>query len=730
VNIRDRIAALFARKSNPVAQSIVAVGPGRPIWSEVDVPGLALQGYQRNPYVYRAVNLIAEGVASLPWLAYKPGADGNRTELPDTHPALQLLRAPNPEEWQSAFLKRVVSFILLGGNAYIVKVTIGGAVAELYALRPDRVQLIVGGAKQPVRAYRYEANGLRQELPAETVLHLKTFHPMNDWVGMPVLEAAARSLDQNNEARAHNVALLQNGARPSAIAKAPGELTEPIRKGLKEQLNEAHAGTTNAGKLMLLEAGMELQPWGLSPVDMDWLEGMRQSAREIVSVLGVPPEMVGDTANKTYNSYPEARRAFYQEAVLPWADFIRDALNHSLAPLMGAGLVFGYDRENIEALQEDAAARWKRAIEAKREGIITTNEARNMLGYDDDPTPEADKLLVSPTVMPLGEDSPQLEAAPGDPNADPNADPAELDPEDDPEDPEDAPPEGKAFNLRSARAKGMHWKSTDRQRRRWTRAIRDQVAKRFRAERAAVMKAMGAAANPDAAVTAAIAELHHQRPEWVKLLRATYQVVGEPFARSVLRALKSEARAFRAWDPRVTVFARKADSDLQDVWLNEVQTWIAAHGAERVESISSTTERKLRNALQEHVSAGLSIPDMQAKVDELYLEQIIPHRSEVIARTEVLSASNVASQAAARSTGLPLEKEWIATRDDRTRTSEDSEFDHLEADGQKVAMDQPYTVSGEQLMFPGDSSLGASAGNTIQCRCTEGYHVAGDEAEE
>lgn len=56
-------------------------------------------------------------------------------------------------------------------------------------------------------------------------------------------------------------------------------------------------------------------------------------------------------------------------------------------------------------------------------------------------------------------------------------------------------------------------------------------------------------------------------------------------------------------------------------------------------------------------------------------------------------------------------KEWRAVLDSRTR------FAHLEADGQIKKIDEPFEVGNELLMYPSDSSLGASAGNTINCRC-------------
>lgn len=42
---------------------------------------------------------------------------------------------------------------------------------------------------------------------------------------------------------------------------------------------------------------------------------------------------------------------------------------------------------------------------------------------------------------------------------------------------------------------------------------------------------------------------------------------------------------------------------------------------------------------------------------------------------------------------------------------------HAEADGQMVPVAEPYVVKGELLMYPGDSSFGASVSNLARCRC-------------
>ena len=94
------------------------------------------------------------------------------------------------------------------------------------------------------------------------------------------------------------------------------------------------------------------------------------------------------------------------------------------------------------------------------------------------------------------------------------------------------------------------------------------------------------------------------------------------------------------------------------------------------------------------------------------------------ARTAVTAAENggrTASYKLAADRGIELTREWIATKDARTRHS------HGAADGQRVGVDEPFTVGGEKLMFPGDGSLGATGKNLYNCRCTIKAMVKGHE---
>lgn len=113
------------------------------------------------------------------------------------------------------------------------------------------------------------------------------------------------------------------------------------------------------------------------------------------------------------------------------------------------------------------------------------------------------------------------------------------------------------------------------------------------------------------------------------------------------------------------------------------------------------------------------------KITSRYNDRLLDYRGEVIARTESLDALRAGQhesvqQAMEQAGVLPSEakKVWDATLDSRTRQ------DHAQMEGQERPIGVPFTApDGSRLQYPGDRSLGASASQTIQCRCRERQEI-------
>ena len=369
---------------------------------------LAKEGYLKNAIVYRCVNEISRGASAVPFII-KAG-----DQIIEQHPLIDLLNRPNPLQSYSEFFNSLFGYVLLSGNAYILKLGAeNGSPQELHQLRPDRI-VIKGGGKPIPERYEYIMNGrvhqtyeIDQENGFSDLKHIKLWNPLDDYYGLSPMSAAAVEVDQFNMASKHNVNLLGNGARPSGavIFKPqddqgfPVNLTESQRQQLLTDLNNRFSGTSNAGRPLLLEGDFDWREMGLSPKDMDFLNLKHMSATDIAMCFGVPSQLVGVPDAQTYANVAEARLALYEETIIPHLRKLASDLNEWLVPMFDERLKLEFDIDSIPALSERRRKIYENVTSAVREGIMTRNEAREIIGLQ--PVDGADDLYISATLFPL-----------------------------------------------------------------------------------------------------------------------------------------------------------------------------------------------------------------------------------------------------------------------------------------------------------------------------------------
>jgi HK97 family phage portal protein len=370
------LASLLSREQKQFrASPIVSLQTvGQPQWTPRNYADLARVGFAGNAIGYRCVRMIAEAASSIPLLMYQ-----GDTEL-TAHPLLALIKRPNPAQSGRDLIESILSYLLVAGNAYIEVSKLDGAPRELVILRPDRVK-IIGGSNGWPEAYEYSVYGETIRLPAENILHIKMFNPLNDYYGQAPLEAAQRSIDTHNAAGAWNKAMLDNAARPSGalvFAASEGRLTTEQFERIKSELESTYQGAGNAGRPMVLEGGLDWKEMGYSPKDMEFTETKNASAREIALAFGVPPMLLGIPGDNTFANYAEANRTFWRQTVVPLMGRVTEALSNFLDPQSQEKLRLTYDLDQVEALAPDRDALWARVNAAS---FLTDQEKRAAVGY-------------------------------------------------------------------------------------------------------------------------------------------------------------------------------------------------------------------------------------------------------------------------------------------------------------------------------------------------------------
>ena len=186
-----------------------------------------------------------------------------------------------------------------------------------------------------------------------------------------------------------------------------------------------------------------------------------------------------------------------------------------------------------------------------------------------------------------------------------------------------------------------------------------------------------------------------------RTLEADYRLVASHFGKRLL----DEAKSYSGPDV--------IKASLSERLGFAVGAFISRVIASKVTQINRTTESQIRSIIRGGLDEGLGVDKIGKRIRET-AAPMSALRAHIIARTETHTAANFGAQTAAELTGLDMRREWVSAADERTRDT--SEADHVDANGQIVGMKEPFIVSGERLMFPGDPA--GSAANIINCRCS------------
>ena len=404
------------------------------VWNPENDDSYIKQGYGRNATVYSLVNIITRAATTIPFQIYEKvnendlkrykaltsnTLDSNtiyqakklqknalvelqHTELHD------LLNRPNPAQSYNSWLTEIVAFGKLTGNRYIYGLgpdtgANANRYTELYVLPAQIVEIVSGGLMQPVKEYRIEYNG-NYSMPAEDILHIKDFNPYYDGTGSHLygqspLAAGMRTLTANNEAVTTGVKYLQNQTARGLLMADEGDLNEVQAQQLKDKFRQQYQGSGNAGDVIITPKKLSWVNFGLNASDVSLIEQYNASIKDLCNIFGVPVQLLNNTEATTYNNMKEAKKALYQNAVIPELIKLRDELNRWLVPKFGDNLYIDFDFTSIPELQEENE---KVVDQLSKAWWLTPNEKRAVMNYGvDQDTPEMDDYYIPSNLLPI-----------------------------------------------------------------------------------------------------------------------------------------------------------------------------------------------------------------------------------------------------------------------------------------------------------------------------------------
>ena len=562
---------------------------------------------------------------------------------------------------------------------------------------PDPVRYIKG--------YLYEDQGKTIAFDPADVIWLKYDNPADEFSGLSPIASARLAIDTAAGAMRSNRQIFDSGMMLSGVigpADKTSSLTREQAEQLSQMLERRFKGADKAHRTAVLTQPITFTPMNLTPKDAEFLSLMSYGVREVCTVYGVAPQLIGDQTHSTYSNYEQAAKALWTDTLLPEARFLADEITEQLVPLFGAEAdEVEFDASDIETLQEDRAEIIDQVVKLVGVGVPLNRALQELAPRFLPPGKTGyawgDAAWLPATLVPVSDASAPAPTTPA---------PAPIKALQAIEWPTLALPSTapvievtlKAWVEYGSVEHQKIWKAftdrTDKHEARFMAALReyfrrqgDSVSAKLRAK--AIKDAGDAQADPFDLAT------------WNRQLRALgLPLIGatmEDGGQATLDDLNI-AMSFDLGDPRaVTILEGRAQRFAR--------------------AVNETTWNTLQLSLAAGLASGEDIPTLQLRVAQVFTDAAT-WRTEAIARTEVIGASNAGSLEGAKQSGVVTGKNWLAALDARTR--ETHVVAHRDARNRNVPLDADFHVGDDTGPAPHQLP---SAKEVVNCRCTMTFEI-------
>ena len=354
--------------------------------------------------VYSCVRILSEAIAGLPLHIYRYGEDGSKQKAL-AHPLYTLLHdEPNPEMSSFVFRETLMTHLLLWGNAYAQILRNGkGDVIALYPLMPNK--MTVDRDDEGHLYYSYQRSNdealkpnSRVILSPHEVLHIPGLG-FDGLVGYSPIAMAKNAIGLAIATEEYGAKFFANGAAPSGVLEHPGTIKDPSR--VREAWQSQFGGSSNSGKVAVLEEGMKYTPISISPEQAQFLETRKFQINEIARIFRVPPHMVGDLEKSSFSNIEQQSLEFVKYTLDPWVVRWEQSIMRGLLSPDEKKQYFA--KFNVDGLlRGDYQSRMNGYAVGRQNGWMSANDIRELENMDRIPAEEGgDLYLINGNMLPM-----------------------------------------------------------------------------------------------------------------------------------------------------------------------------------------------------------------------------------------------------------------------------------------------------------------------------------------
>lgn len=365
-----------------------------------------------NSIVMSCVLWICRNFPQAPLQVVQVNDDGTYNPQPK-HELLAAIKNPNPFYSDDVLWHATLADLTVSGNAYwLIAKGVYNTLGELWwtpssMMRPRWNE---NGGKY-IDWYDYTPDPSKSnevyKLKPEEVVHFRYgLDPDNTRLGMSPLASLLREIWTDDEAANFSASLLRNLGVPGVIIApddADTEITAEDADAMKLNYMDRFGGD-NRGEPMVVSAKVKVQVLSFSPEQMNLMSMRRVPEERVTAVLGVNAIVAGLGAGlqaSTFRNYTEARKAAYQENIIPMQNIVASEIKRSLLPLTAGAdnLDIAFDTSRLDVFIDAQRQRANFANQIVIGGWITVGQGMRMIGLP--AGPEYDYYLRKTGTAPV-----------------------------------------------------------------------------------------------------------------------------------------------------------------------------------------------------------------------------------------------------------------------------------------------------------------------------------------
>ena len=348
---------------------------------------------KNSELLFAAVTRISNSLSAMPVQLFR----GSKTVENDLNDLVAF--APNPNMTSCNFFKTLEACRCTSGDCYALKIlNPKGLLVRLDVLDPGRVEPIMEESSGDLWYKISPKEGKDIYIHNFYMIHIP-FMSTNGYSSVSPVSVLQDTMDYSKNIQSFNVNQLEQGVNAAIVLEAPANLGETQKQKMIESFMTTYRETS--GNILLLESGVKASTLNLSPVDSKLFEVEKITRSKVAMVYNIPPHLLGDYSDTSFNSQEQQMLEFLMLTMLPIVTAYEAELNRKLLTKTQRkkGYHFKFDMDAI--LRADAATQAEVDYKAVRSAWKTPDEIRANRHLPALPNGIGSKALVSQDLATL-----------------------------------------------------------------------------------------------------------------------------------------------------------------------------------------------------------------------------------------------------------------------------------------------------------------------------------------